>query len=97
MSQEKQQVAYECKCGIILSIPYHESPNIAPSLGEYKKITEQLLELVIQHQNRECAWMFNERVKAGLKIKIEEHISLSINDRGQVIEKPFYVYKHTNI
>lgn len=96
--KDKLEAAYNCKCGIKLSIPYRRaSENIAPSYEEYRKVAEQLTEMVLQHQNRECAYMFNERVKARVGIKIEKHISLEINDYDQVVERPFYVYKHTSL
>jgi len=79
MSQEKQEVTYECKCGVVLGVPYHASPNIAPSFEEFKNVSRALTELVFRHQNKSCPWVRHEKMKVSVRIKIIEHISYDID------------------
>lgn len=72
MSQEKQEVTYECKCGVVLGVPYHASPNIAPSFEEFKNVSRALTELVSRHLNKSCPWVQNEKMKAHVGIKTKE-------------------------
>lgn len=66
----KDAVSYECKCGREFVVPFPSMQNCsldsmrAPSEIGLKQASEALAIEVMYHQNKNCPWMNNERVKA---------------------------------
>lgn len=48
-----------------------EKPMVAPSRGDIVRGNEAVLSALMYHQNKECAWMANERTKSLMKTKPE--------------------------
>lgn len=67
----KDAASYQCPCGREIAVPYPSmTRNIAPSDVEMKQVSQALLIEVTYHQNKECPWMHNERVKALTKTTV---------------------------